>query len=255
LAAAASVTNSIRLGPYVANAGLRDPLDLATEIATLDVVSDGRAVLGLGAGHTPQEWTMRSLDRPSPSARVDRLVACVGATRSLLAGEVVSCDGHVRLSDAVLAETLVRPDIPLLVGGNNRRLLSYAAQHADIVGLTGLGRTLAGGHLHEARWGPDELQESFELAGGAPERPVRPAIQVLVQWAEVTNDPDAVARRISLDLRVSLENVLSAPFVLIGSVEQIVERIHYNTDRWGIDSYVVRDQAIGDIGKVIAAMQ
>jgi len=56
LAAAAAVTTTIRLGSYVANAAVREPILLAADVATLDVVSGGRALLGLGAGHTPAEW-------------------------------------------------------------------------------------------------------------------------------------------------------------------------------------------------------
>jgi alkanesulfonate monooxygenase SsuD/methylene tetrahydromethanopterin reductase-like flavin-dependent oxidoreductase (luciferase family) len=66
LAAAAAATSRIRLGTYVVNAGAREPLHLASEVATLDVVSGGRAVFGAGAGHTPAEWTMFGRPYPSP---------------------------------------------------------------------------------------------------------------------------------------------------------------------------------------------
>ena len=58
LAAAASVTTTLKVGTYVLNAGVRDPLAIASDAATVDVLSGGRFVLGLGAGHTPAEWTM-----------------------------------------------------------------------------------------------------------------------------------------------------------------------------------------------------
>src|SRR5258708_37681291 len=55
LAAAAVVTTTLRLGTYVLNCGIADPCALANEVATLDHLSNGRVVLGLGAGHTPAE--------------------------------------------------------------------------------------------------------------------------------------------------------------------------------------------------------
>ena len=67
LAAAAAVTDRIKLGTCVVNAGLWEPVPLAMEVATLDMVSGGRAVLGLGAGHTPAEWAMRGRSMPSPA--------------------------------------------------------------------------------------------------------------------------------------------------------------------------------------------
>ena len=65
LAAAAGATSTLKLGTYVLNAGIRDPLSLASEAATVDVISNGRFVLGLGAGHTPAEWAMTGRDYPT----------------------------------------------------------------------------------------------------------------------------------------------------------------------------------------------
>jgi alkanesulfonate monooxygenase SsuD/methylene tetrahydromethanopterin reductase-like flavin-dependent oxidoreductase (luciferase family) len=73
LASAASVTSTLKLGTYVCNAGVRDPVTLASDAATVDVLSNGRLILGLGAGHTPAEWTMNGSDCPSARARVGRL--------------------------------------------------------------------------------------------------------------------------------------------------------------------------------------
>lgn len=255
LAAAAAVTSHLRLGPYVANAGLRDPLELATDVATLDIVSDGRAILGLGAGHTPAEWSMQGRTRPAATERIDRLIAVARSTKSLLAGQTVSFDTpHTTLVDAVLGGRLVRPSVPLLIGGNNRRLLRFAADEADIIGLTGLGRTLEGGHRHEVRWSVAELDNTFALAHGGRGRNRPPEIQALVQWAEVTNDPAPVAQRIANDFEMEVEHVVESPFILLGTVDEIVDRIALNSEKWRIDTYVVRRRSLDDIGKVIAAL-
>jgi alkanesulfonate monooxygenase SsuD/methylene tetrahydromethanopterin reductase-like flavin-dependent oxidoreductase (luciferase family) len=73
LAAAAPSTKTIRLGTAVVNAGVRDPFDIASDVATLDLLSDGRALLGLGAGSTPSEWTSRGREYPSPGERIEHL--------------------------------------------------------------------------------------------------------------------------------------------------------------------------------------
>lgn len=250
LGAAAAVTSTIRLGPYVLNAGLKHPIDLATDVAALDILSGGRAVLGLGAGHTPAEWQMRSMQRPSPARRIEHLIAVADSTQALLNGETVTTGQTPSLSEAGLDPMLVRPDIPLLIGGNNRKLLTYASRKADIIGLTGLGRTLEGGHLHEARWSESQLEETFSLiseasAGRAPER------QALVQWAEITDNPKAIADQVSQDLKVSFDHVMASPFILLGTASEIADRIVHNRDRWGITSYVVRERSVQDIGRVI----
>ena len=59
----------MKLGTYVLNTGVRDPLTIAADAATLDVISGGRVVLGLGAGHTPAEWHMTGRAYPQPGAR------------------------------------------------------------------------------------------------------------------------------------------------------------------------------------------
>lgn len=91
------------------------------------------------------------------------------ATVALLAGETVTTTGrHVRLVDARLtAPEPVQERIPLMVGGNGRRVLTFAARHADVVGITGLGATLTDGHHHLVRWSTDALQRTVELVSAA----------------------------------------------------------------------------------------
>ena len=73
LASAAAVTERIRLGTYVLQAGVREPLDMANDAATLDLLDPGRVVLGMGAGHTPVEWGAIGRRRPAPAKRIARL--------------------------------------------------------------------------------------------------------------------------------------------------------------------------------------
>lgn len=147
LAAAAGVTQELRLGSYVANAGTWEPLSLAAEIATLDVVSGGRALLGVGAGHTPAEWTMTGRRYPSGAERVTRLIEVVEVAGRLLGGESVTFHGeHVRVEEALLkVPRPVQTPVPLVIGGNGARLLEFAAREADIVAFSGLGRTFLTG--------------------------------------------------------------------------------------------------------------
>jgi len=67
------VTERIRLGTYVLQAGVREPLDMANDAATLDLLDPGRVVLGMGAGHTPVEWGAIGRRRPAPAKRIARL--------------------------------------------------------------------------------------------------------------------------------------------------------------------------------------
>lgn len=258
LAAAATVTERIELGTCVVNAGVWEPLPLATAVSTLDLVSDGRAVLGVGAGHTPQEWT--STGRPFPSAgeRVSRMIELVEATTQLLAGETVSLTGeHFTLADAELNDAPpVRTPVPLLVGGNGRRVLHFAGRCADIVGITGLARTLADGHRHEVDWSRDAVQAIIQtIRSTGDERAESPEIEALVQAVVVTDDAAASAQQlIDLIPGASVEDLLEAPFVWIGTVDEIAAKLQQTEQALGIDRYVIRPPAMADARAIIGAL-
>ncbi len=246
LAAAAAVTDRVRLGTCVLNAGLWEPLSVAAELATLDALSGGRAVFGVGAGHTPSEWTMLGSELPQAGKRVDRLIELVGAVRLLLDGEPVTTSGaHFQLHEAVLSEPRPHDSIPLLVGGNGRRVLAFAAECADIVVITGLGKTLSDGHSHEVEWNPPALDRTFGVIESESKRVGRrPDIEALVQHVEITDDPDRVASGIAqLVPGASADDVLGAPFMWIGTPDQIAAQVLESEKRWGINRYVIRDPA------------
>ncbi|MFI9503013.1 TIGR03621 family F420-dependent LLM class oxidoreductase [Nocardia sp. NPDC052566] len=257
LAAAAAVTERIRLGTNVVNAGMWEPLLLASEVATLDVLSSGRALFGIGAGHNPAEWLTQGRAYPSAADRVARMIELTEVTRRLLAGETVTFDGtHVQVRDAVLPRPRpVQDPIPLLVGGSGTRVLRYAAATADTVGFSGLGRTLADGRSHETRWRRDQIDAQVELVrSAAADRD--PAMEVLVQHVEITDDAEAAADRLRADITdASVEDLLAAPYVLIGTVEDLVAEVRDHEKRWGFTRYVVRGPVREQAAALLAALR
>ncbi|MCC5947448.1 MAG: TIGR03621 family F420-dependent LLM class oxidoreductase [Nitriliruptoraceae bacterium] len=258
LAAAAAVTERLELGSYVVNAGAWEPLALASQVATLDLVSAGRAVLGIGAGHTPAEWRMRGVPYPGASERVERMIELLDATRRLLHGEEVTlAGGHLTLQGARLAQPRpVRQPVPLTVGGNGRRVLRVAAERADVVGLAGLGRTLADGRTHEVRWAPEQISASIEHVHATAEEAGRtPQLEALVQHVEITTDAEAAAAALTQRIPgLTVEQVLAAPFVWVGTADRIAEQLRGYRDRWGITRYVVRADVLDAAHAVHAAL-
>jgi probable F420-dependent oxidoreductase len=234
LAAAAAVTSRLRLGSYVVNAGVREPMLLAVDVATLDVVSGGRAVLGLGTGHTPAEWEAVGRVRPDVRGRVDHCIAVAGATRRILGG------------DGLDKPRPVQDPVPLLIGGGNTRLLRWAATHADLIGLTGLGKTLADGHEHTVRWRVDEIDAQVELCGDVPR-------EALVQHLEITDDAGAGYAALAKESDIEPDVVINAPYVLIGTAGEIVTKLREVERRWGITRFAVRRPAIEAVERVLAA--
>ena len=256
LAAAAVVTEELQLGTYVCNAGVRDPVSIASDAATVDVLSGGRLILGLGAGHTPAEWTMSGREYPSAGERVARLVESVEVVTRLLAGDTVSFRGaHIQTDGATLGAPRSGRRIPLLIGGNGPRVVRLAAERADIVGLTGSGRTLADGHRHAVDWSCGALDERVAIVAEARARTERPRVEALVQYLEITDDAVAVAERVARAIEgATAIDVLECPYVLIGTVDALVDEVLSHRDRYGITSYVVRQPSIAAATRIMEAL-
>jgi probable F420-dependent oxidoreductase len=246
LAAAAAVTSTLKIGTYVCNTGVREPVALASDAATVDVLSNGRLILGLGAGRTPAEWTMNGHDFPSARARVGRLGEMVDVVTWLLGGEVVAFDGEYVHTDSafLLAPRPVQSKIPLLVGGNGKQLLRIAVAHADIISLTGAGRTLEDGHHHAVDWSAASIDERVGIVrAGVGDRDV--VLDALVQHVQITDDRAGVAERVARTVPgLTPADVLAAPYALIGTVDEVIEELDRHRERWGFTSYVIRADAL-----------
>lgn len=129
----AAETRSVQVGCLVYAVGYRSLAVLAKAVASIDHVSGGRAVLGLGAGYLEAEYRAFGLDFPPARDRLDHLEEAVGALRALFSGQPVTVEGrHVRLRGAVCDPPPVRRPLPIWVGGGGeRRTIPLAARLAD----------------------------------------------------------------------------------------------------------------------------
>ncbi len=235
LAAMAQATEHIRIGTLVLNVDLRSPVQLAWEAATLDRLSGGRLELGLGAGHTPQEYPAAGMTFASATHRKARLMESIEIIRPLLQGDTVTYHGqHLTIDDAQI-DPATQARLPLLVGGNGRALLEHAGAHADIIGLQGLGRTGPDGHRHTAKWSPNWLSEQVDqVRRGAGDRFDQVELSSLVQITEITNDAKAVLDRICQQIDgLTIDDAREIPYLLVGTADEIAEKIVHCGQRWG----------------------
>jgi F420-dependent oxidoreductase-like protein len=140
LAALAPLTRRVRLGQIVTCAGFRNPALLAKIVSTLDLVSDGRAELGIGAGWKQDEWEGYGYGYPPVGERLARLGDTLEIlTRMLAPGrERVTWEGRYhRVREAInLPRPLQQPRVPIMVGGNGPNVTwRLAARHADELNL------------------------------------------------------------------------------------------------------------------------
>ena len=256
LAAAAAATSTIRLGTFVLNADMRNPVQLAWEATTVDRLSGGRFELGLGAGHTPHEYEATGIELKVPKRRKRALAERVEIIRRLLDGETVTHPGNYhRLLDAAVPRSL-QDHLPILVGGNGAALLGHAGAHADIIGLQGLGRTHPDGHQHSVKWEVEHLDRQVEqICAGAGTRIAEIELNALVQLVDVTDDAaQSLASEAELigDGMTATE-LAEIPYVLIGTVNEIADEILRARDRWGITYFAVR--ALDDFAPIIARVR
>jgi probable F420-dependent oxidoreductase len=259
LAVAAEATERLRVGTMVLNNDFYNPSLLARDAATLDLLSDGRMELGLGAGHARPEYERAGLVFDPSGRRVDRLEEAVGILRRLFDGETVTHHGdHYDLAEESVLPRPVQAHLPLLVGGGGDRVLGIGARLADAVGFTGLGRTLADGHHHEptgfAPLRVDEQVASVRRAAG--ERWDSVELQALVQAVVITKDPvhaaeDLIAEHLG---SMSVDDVLATPYLMVGTEWEVIDRLVERRERWGFTHYTVRPDALGQIEGVMAAL-
>jgi probable F420-dependent oxidoreductase len=183
LAAAGMISERLRLRTYVLNAGFWNPALLAREVATLDVLSGGRAELGLGAGHMKREHDDARLPWAPLGERIRQLEDTLAEVRR-------------RLADPASVPQPVQQPVPVMIGAMSAAGLSVAASHADIVGFAGL-RQIA--HRPPGSFtlssAAETRQRTDQVRAQAAGRPYRS--DVLLQAVVIGQDPDKTAAHAS----------------------------------------------------------
>jgi probable F420-dependent oxidoreductase len=238
LAVAASVTSTIKLGTLVAGVDFRNPVVLAKEAATIDLLSGGRFMLGIGAGWNKVDYAIAGIVQDPAVIRIERLGEAITIMRGLWGSEPFGFEGtHYTIAEH---DGLPKPvsHIPVLVGGGGRQILGLAAREADIVGVNPM---IVGASINPRSMATsaasvvDERIEWIREAAGSRFGEIELALQVFV--ADVTDHPMAVAERMGTGFGLTPEAFLQAPYFQVGTIEQIVENIQGIRERWGI-SYI-----------------
>ena len=258
LAAAAAATTRLRVGTGVLNNDLRHPLLTAREAATLDVLSDGRLELGIGAGHMQSEYAQMGLAFDAGATRVERLAEAVVIVKRLLEGEAVSFAGrHYRVTAHTLhPRPIQRPRPPLFIGGNAPRLLAVAAREADIVGLTGIAFRRGGAQPDVSDFRPTAVDERVRLLREtAAGRFEQLELNALVQRVIVTDDRHKAAQELTARWpHLTADDLLASPYVLLGTVDQLVDNLRARRDRWGISYVMTHEPFMDALAPVVARL-
>jgi alkanesulfonate monooxygenase SsuD/methylene tetrahydromethanopterin reductase-like flavin-dependent oxidoreductase (luciferase family) len=132
MAGLATVTARVRLGSLVFGITYRHPAVLANWAKTVDHMSDGRLLLGIGAGWQINEHEQYGIELGRPGVRIDRFEEACQVLDGLLRAPVANVDGeYYRLADAVMEPKPVQQQLPILIGGTGDRMMHVVARHAD----------------------------------------------------------------------------------------------------------------------------
>ncbi|MCA9833184.1 MAG: TIGR03621 family F420-dependent LLM class oxidoreductase [Thermomicrobiales bacterium] len=245
MALVAASTTKLRIGTLAICNDYRPPVQLAKEIATLDVASGGRVELGLGAGFLEPEYHPLGIPFDAAGVRVSRLQEAVKLLKLLFSGEPVTFHGDYYNVDDFVSFPMPIQDhgIPILVAGSGDRMLRLAAREADIVGIQTASSRLDVPDDPSHRLA-DVVQQRIDIVRqAAGER--FPQIELnAVVLVEVTDDREAAARRI-IERRgwsgIETADILAMPTYFIGTLQEIAVQILERRDRYGL-SYLVTSQ-------------
>ncbi len=238
-AVAAEATDSLRVGTLVLNVDFHPVALLARSAAALDMASDGRLELGIGAGHMKSEYDEAAMRFDRPGRRVDRLTETIDMLRGLFSGDEVTFEGVER---QLYGHTLspLPPQgagLPIMVGGNGDRVLEVAASKADIVGFTGFRydvETKAAELSHLSSAGLADRVAHVRAFETDPE------LQALIQRVVITDDTRNVAEKMSSEVgdgTWTTDGILDSPFILVGSVDAICDEIRQRRHEFGISYF------------------
>jgi probable F420-dependent oxidoreductase len=242
LVIAAEATSTLRVGPLVLNNEFHHPALLARTAATIDRLTGGRLVLGVGTGYMQSEHDAIGIELRPPVQRIERLFESLSALRSLLDQGAVTMNG--RHHSLAVDDLGVRPSqahVPILVGGHGPHLIRSAARVVDIFQFTGLTRGPGG--VPEPR-GFDIAAIALRaqwLTEAAGDRNADIERSVLVQAIHVGSDAAQAVERAAKRLSVDAHLVAESPFLLFGSIAQIIDELESRRARLGISHVVVRD--------------
>ena len=259
LATVAAATTRLRIGSLVLSNDYRHPVILAKEIATLDVLSNGRVELGLGAGFSKAEYDGAGLPFDPPGVRVDRFEESIRVLKGLFAeGPLTFCGKHYAITNLEsYPKPAQRPHPPILIGAAGKRMLAIAAREADIIGFQTV--STAHGVMSDdpsGRLAPAvsaRVEQVRQIAGARLDR-IELSMVATVVLAE---ERRAAAERFARErgwAGISAEQVLEMPSVFIGSIDRVVDEMRARREQYGISYYVVLDRAVQAVAPIVGRM-
>jgi|TARA_B100000809_G_scaffold82220_1_gene80538 probable F420-dependent oxidoreductase len=260
LTVAAEATTDLRVATLVYDVDYRHPVVLAKEIATLDLVSNGRVEFGIGAGWMSADYDTAGIPFDKAGIRIDRMVEAIDVVRGLWSGQPLNFQGeHYVVRDMTGAPSPCQPGgPPIIVGGGGKRVLTEAARRADIVGLNA--------SLHAGSVGPETalsalgerfLERRNWVEEAAGERFSQLELQMntfMTAVTATTAEADEMIEGMAPMFGLSPDQARTIPMVLAGTVNDVCEQLHHHRELYGTSYWVIHEGEVDAMAPVVAKM-
>ena len=258
LQCAADATSTLRLGALVFDNDYKHPVVLAKELATMDVLSEGRVQIGLGAGWTASDYAQSGIPYDTPGVRVSRMIEGLAVIKGALGPEPFSYAGdHYTITDYNGLPKPIQPQPPVLIGGGGPRVLTFAAQQADIVGINA---TLTSGAVDETTFASmtaeqtDRKVQIVRDAARAAGRHDEIEMNIRAFMVFITDDIDGALDTLVAFTGASKDMIAASPFALIGPTNKIIDDLVERRERWGFSYIIVGQDDVEPFAPVVAAL-
>jgi len=255
ISAAAAATTRLRVGGFVFANDFRHPLILAREAATLDLLSNGRLELGLGAGWRMSDYRQLGMPYDSPGRRIDRLAESIPLVKRLLSGETVTHEGPAYRLDAaqVWPRPVQHPHPPIIMGGGGPRVLRLAAREADIVGFipqfSQHGRSMLADATESAL---DRKVALVQEAAG--ERLARLELNLFIADAGLIGGGQSMGGSVLAAAKSATVGLVGSPYLLYGTLAQLRDLLDRRRERTGISYYSIMQSSMEAMAPLVAAL-
>lgn len=270
LVAAAEATQRLRVGTLVLNAAFWNAALLARDVATTDILTDGRLELGLGSGHMKWEFDEAGIGWQGPTARAAALERLIGELGRYFSTDLPELRPGRSAPHPVQRAGFGGHGPPLLVGGTGDGVLRIAARHAQIVGLAGAYQVKGQppGTFRLATAAEADERSAF-AKGCAGDRAGEIQWHLLVQGVVITDDRRGAAEELVAEHRrhfealgvtdesavLTADAALETPLLLIGTPDEIAAQLRRSRERWGYSYITVHEPYMRRFAPVIERLK
>jgi probable F420-dependent oxidoreductase len=257
LAHIAAVTETLRVGPLVLGNDYKHPVVLAREMATLDLLSDGRLELGIGAGWMTADYDALGLQYDSHGTRIERLGEALAILKGAWGDGPFSLEGrHYKIKDYDgIPKPTQKPHPPILVGGGGPKLLRLAGREADIVGIN---PNLRAGEINrEAAQDTvaSRTKQKIEwVREGAGDRFDDLELQIRYFVAAITDDRNGLAEAMAPAVGLDPHEALESGVAVVGTVDECCDILARRREEWGVSYVVLGDDQYEAFAPVVARL-